>query len=80
MPSLTKRFEIKVTVIFKKKLGTSMLKQNDDYPGRPRAISSVNFFFFVSCQIDVVNKQLFLQLVEITLYEITLCQKQSFTI
>ena len=80
MPSLTKRFEIMVTVILKKNLGTSMLKQNDDYSGRPRAICNVNVFFFVSCQIDVVNKQLFLQLVEITLYEITLCQKQSFTI
>ena len=35
--------------------------------GAPRAVS--NMHVFVSYQIDVMNKQLFLQLVEITLYQ-----------
>ena len=59
MSSLTKGFEIMVTANLTKNLGPSMLKHNDDscLPGRPRAVSNVHFF--VHCQIDVVNKQLF---------------------
>ena len=35
--------------------------------GRTRAVD--NMHFFVPCQIDVANKQLFLHSLEITLYE-----------
>ena len=58
MPSLTKRCEIMVTTTRRKNLGPPMLKHNDDTHVF-RKTNRHKQHFCVSCQIDVVNKQLF---------------------
>ena len=64
-----------VTATLRTNLGPPTSKQKDDSCLQEDQEPSQNAQIFVSCQADVVNKQLFFNLVEITF-----CQKESLTV